>query len=349
MRARDRHDYRPSEEQLKLFPEVSGNAINGRGESGRRRPTPVYWRQPSTIPHGALQSYMVDRFNAVPEFAGVYAQPGARGPRRLEPVAEARTQKTPAEWAAEVKAFALGHEADLVGIARLDPAWVYDDREVAAPWVVVLGLAMDHARLATAPASADNTASQLEVADQYNRGDRAAKALAGWIRSQGWNASSHAGPWAGSLTLIPPALACGFGELGKHGSIINRRYGSSFRLAGVSTDLPLVADAPESFGADDFCTSCRVCTDACPPDAIFEQKQTVRGEVKWYVDFDKCIPYFNDTFGCGICIAVCPWSLPGVAPRLADKLVGRRARLTQGEGSALNAQLSTLNGQPGRS
>jgi len=333
MNKRQRHDYRPSEEQLKLFPEISGNAVNGLGEGAPRRPSPVYWRDPATLAHGALQAYMVERFNAVPDFAQVYGRPGARGPRRLEPVAETRVEKPPAQWAAELKAFALAHEADLVGIARLDPAWVYQDRKLDAPWVVVLGLVMDHARLATAPARADNTASQVEVAEQYNRGARAAKALAGWIRGQGWNAATQSGPWAGDLTLIPPALACGFGELGKHGSIINRDYGSSFRLAGVCTELPLIADAPEAFGADAFCASCRVCAEACPPDAIFEHKQTVRGAAKWYVDFDKCIPYFNDTYGCGICIAVCPWSRPGVAPRLADKLARRRQRLATSEPS----------------
>jgi epoxyqueuosine reductase QueG len=48
-----------------------------------------------------------------------------------------------------------------------------------------------------------------------------------------------------SFNLIPAALACGFGELGKHGSIINRDYGSSFRLSAVLTDLPFVPDAPQ--------------------------------------------------------------------------------------------------------
>ena len=118
--------------------------------------------------------------------------------------------------------------------------------------------------------------------------------------------------------MIPAALACGFGELGKHGSLINRQYGSSFRLAAVLTDLPLVPDRSEHFGADDFCARCRVCTDACPPDAIFDVKQLVRGVSKWYVDFDKCIPYFNETYGCGICIGACPWSTPGRAPKMAE-------------------------------
>ena len=35
------------------------------------------------------------------------------------------------------------------------------------------------------------------------------------------------------------------------------------------------------------------------------------------------MPYFADTHGCGICIAVCPWSRPGVAPKLAEKMTRR--------------------------
>jgi Pyruvate/2-oxoacid:ferredoxin oxidoreductase delta subunit len=320
--------YQPPEEQLKLFPEISGNAINGLGKSERRRPTPIYWHRPETLAHGALQVYMVERFNRVPAYHEVYARPGARGPKS-EPVAEVRAEDTPANWARRVKAFALEHEADLVGIARFDPAWTFEGYEVSEPWIIVLGVAMDQPRLAAAPSSDVDTTSALEVAEQYNRGARASRLLANWVREQGWQAAAHAGPWAGAVTLVPPALACGFGELGKHGSIINRAYGSSFRLAGVVTDLPLVAEASDSFGADDFCLNCRVCTDACPPDAIFREKQMVRGTVKWFVDFDKCIPYFNDTHGCGICIAVCPWSRPGVAPRLAEKMSRRRNRLAE--------------------
>ena len=81
-------------------------------------------------------------------------------------------------------------------------------------------------------------------------------------------------------------------------------------------------DAPDIFGADLFCQSCQVCTRACPPDAIAPDKQTVRGTEKWYVDFDKCLPYFVENETCGICLAVCPWSRPGVA----DNLVGKMAR-----------------------
>ena len=89
--------------------------------------------------------------------------------------------------------------------------------------------------------------------------------------------------------------------------------------------MPLLADAPDSFGADDFCLKCQVCADGCPPAAIGSEKQLVRGAVKWAVDFDRCIPYFNETYGCGICIAICPWSTPGRAPRLAERFSRRAA------------------------
>ena len=49
------------------------------------------------------------------------------------------------------------------------------------------------------------------------------------------------------------------------------------------------------------------------------------GRVTW-IDADRCLPYFVRHNGCSICIAVCPWSTPGRAPTLADRLEKRRER-----------------------
>lgn len=318
--------WQPDPSFYDLFPPgVSGNAINGLGEPAQRPPTPIFWHRPEREALGRLQEEVVARFNSVPAYRDVYAR-GDRGPRRPDPVADARVERSAEQWTEAVKAFALAHEADLVGVARLDPLWVFEGYALADPFVVVLGIAMDHAALSRVPSTAEDPEGQLEVARAYNRGARAAMRLANFIRAHGYDAHAHQGPWAGALNMIPAALACGFGELGKHGSIINRRLGSSFRLAAVTTALPLVADPPDAFGADAFCTRCQVCRNACPPDAIFDLKQLVRGVEKWYVDFDKCIPYFNETYGCGICIAVCPWSAPGRAPKLAERWAARRGR-----------------------
>jgi NAD-dependent dihydropyrimidine dehydrogenase PreA subunit len=303
----------------RLFPALSGNDVNGLGERERRRPSPIFWHLNLAMPFARLQQALFERMDSEPRLKAVLRQ-GDRGPAKPEPIASEQVEARPEHWAAQVKAFVLANEADLIGIVRLDPLWVYEGYEASEPWIIVLGVAMDYDHLATAP----ELAAGIEVLEQYNRGTRAARRLANWIRSQGWSARAHGGPTAGPVNLIPAALAAGFGELGKHGSIINRQLGSSFRLASVLTDLPLTADHEDVFGGDDFCLNCQLCTSACPPQAIFTEKQWVRGDRKWYVDFDKCIGYFHETYGCAICIAVCPWSRPGVAPRLAEKMGRRR-------------------------
>jgi epoxyqueuosine reductase QueG len=150
--------------------------------------------------------------------------------------------------------------------------------------------------------------------------------VAGWLRQEGWAAEPVTGPMTGDFALIAPALACGFGELGKHGSIIDRDLGANFRLSAVLTDAPFASTPPRDHGIDAFCASCRICEDACPPKAIYAEKQQVRGASKWYVDFDKCLPFFNEHHSCGICIAVCPWSRRGVGSNLAAKLARRTDR-----------------------
>jgi epoxyqueuosine reductase QueG len=166
----------------------------------------------------------------------------------------------------------------------------------------------------------------VEVARQYNRGSRAVSKLRNFVLQQGYPAEAHPGPMAHAINMIPAAIDCGLGELGKHGSLIHRELGASFRLAALTTDLPLAADSPDVFGVDDVCHRCQACERACPPDAIYSEKQMVRGEEKWYVDFDRCIPFFAESYGCAACIAVCPWSIPGVADNLLTKMARRKAR-----------------------
>lgn len=156
--------------------------------------------------------------------------------------------------------------------------------------------------------------------------------MAYWAPDQGWDADPVTGLMVGKILMIPPALECGFGELGKHGSLINPEFGSAFRLGAVLTDAPFANTAKREFGIDDFCSRCRVCENACPPFAIGPEKQLVRGEEKWYVDFDKCIPFFAETSGCAICIAVCPWSRPDVGMNLVNKLARRAERKSPGGG-----------------
>ena len=311
--------FSPRQEVLDLLPEAQGNDINGLGEADVRRPTPIMWHDSEIIAHGELQEYF--RRSLMSEGAKVHRQDNLEFSKKpLPPLSSGRPDWTAAAWTQEVKDAALAGEADLVGITRIRPEWVFEGFEVDFEWIVVLAVAMDYECLRTAPSET----SQVEVQKQYARGTRAAYKLASWMREHGWDAFPHGGPAAGPVLIIPAAIEAGLGELGKHGSMINREFGSSFRLACVLTDMPLEPDGFAPFGADDFCLNCQVCTRVCPVDAIHPEKRMVRGEDKWYVDFDACFPYFVEHTGCGLCIGQCPWSRTGIAPRLAEKMTKRR-------------------------
>ena len=319
-----------------MLPDVSGNDINGYGESRLRRPKIVYWPNDTGRSEadkvGSVSSHVfgpvINFFRRnTPAAKDVYTDFKSRAPKVLDPIAEHRVEDTPENWTEKIKDFALSHEGDLVGVAHLNPDWFFDEAELPElPWVVMIGCRMDYEKMQHMPPSTEDPTSAIEVGEVYNKVDRAAGVLANWIRGKGWYAENQGGPSSGQMLLLPAAIECGFGELGKHGSLINRELGSLIRLSAVRTNLPLVPDSKDECGADDFCLNCRACTKACPVDAIYEEKQMVRGVAKWYVDFDKCVPYFNENYGCGICIAVCPWSRPGVAPRLAKKMTARMQR-----------------------
>ena len=313
----------PDPAQMALAPEVSGNTINGLGETAPRRPRMVYWApDPDTIPHGRMQRWF---YSVRPDHPALVA---ARADRQeildtpMADVAATRIDHAPGDWTAALDRFVADGTCEMTGVAEMQPGWVFEGYEIPQSRVIVLGVQHDYEAIAKAP----EPDAGGEVVRQYGRAAGAAKTVANWLRDQGWEAEPVTGPMTGALALIPPALACGFGELGKHGSIINPEMGASFRLSAVLTDAPFAPTPPRDFGIDAFCAACRVCEDACPPQALSPEKQTVRGVSKWYVDFDRCLPFFNETHGCAICIAQCPWSRPGVGLNLAEKLARRAAR-----------------------
>jgi len=312
--------FSPNPEQLALLPTKSGCDINGLGETDIRQPTPIYWHDPERIAHGDLQAWFY-KFGPAPEVRPIREETMKVMAAPLSEVASTKPDWTPEQWSENIKAAALDREADLVGIARIRPEWVFEGFEVKEKWIVVLGLAMDFDEICDAP----GPRTQVEVQTQYGRGARASHKLASWVQEQGRPAKFHGGPRAGPMLIVPAALEAGFGELGKHGSIINRQYGSSLRLAYVLTDAPLIADVPDNIGADGFCTSCQLCTRGCPVDAVSDTKEMVRGVEKWFIDFDKCILYFNENNGCAVCLAKCAWNKKGTAPRLAEKLTKRQS------------------------
>ncbi|CAN5753942.1 tRNA epoxyqueuosine(34) reductase QueG [soil metagenome] len=110
------------------------------------------------------------------------------------------------------------------------------------------------------------------------------------------------------------ATRSGLGWIGKNGNLITRQSGSFFFIATLIVDIEFDYDDPY---AKDYCGTCTKCVEACPTDAILNNK---------VIDGSKCISYFtielkemlipnemqgkfqNWMFGCDICQDVCPWN-----------------------------------------
>ena len=317
-------DFIPNPAQMALKPDVSGNDINGLGEVEIRQPRYVYWgNDPDDVAHGAMQKWFYTVDPGLDEFANIRVERQAILDAPLVPLASEPQELTPDIFVSYGAQSITNGVFDKIGVTDFDPLWAFEGMKITQSKIIILGFQHSYDEISKAPAPEGG----LEVMRQYMRAAKGAKDTANWLRSMGWDAEPLTGPMSGKVTMIPPALAAGFGELGKHGSIITPEFGSSFRLSAVLTDAPLSNTPPRQYGIDDFCTHCKICEKACPTDAISSEKQVVRGVKKWYVDFDQCLPFFNEHQGCAICIAVCPWSRPGIGENLMHKLAARAVRL----------------------
>ncbi len=321
----------PAEPTLRYrVPPVSGNVVSGVGEAKFRRPSLVFHWSPGRKPHPWFALDM--HFTMISGIGGPLFGWGSliqrlRNMWQLRrangPVAATRKPvDDPAAMAAEIKALVrrLGGDC-IVGISEITDAARLEGGDLPYRYAICIGMPMDRHVMEHAPQPRAGT----EVMRAYRRVARVAIEVSEHIRAMGWPAKAFGETKTTDLLQIPVALDAGLGQLGKHGSMISREFGSNFRLATVATDLPLVVDAPVDIGVEDLCATCRRCTLDCPPGAISDTKTLVRGTKKWYVDFDRCAPYFSETGGCAICIEVCPWSEPGRGPKLSETLLAKRA------------------------
>lgn len=298
----------------------SGNDINGLGERERRRAVQVF--------HGSgareLEWQKLEMFFALINPFRVYwlnlvnrwmlRRADGRVAKNQQPVNDA------AAMAEQIKQKGRELGAGAVGVSPVIEEALYQGSETDLPNAIVILMPMDPQEMAhvtTQRAGAETMRAYMEIT-------RSVIDLAEHIRSMGWRARAYAE--AADILQIPLAINAGLGQLGKHGSLICKEFGSSMRIATVLTDLPMAPDRPIDIAVDDLCVGCRRCTLDCPVDAISDKKQTVRGQEKWYVNFDKCAPYFTHTVGCGICIEVCPWTIPGRGESLSQKLLSKRKK-----------------------
>ena len=301
----------------------SGNEINGLGSNEKFRPAKIV-PDDFTIEDYDYKELWDFFFYTLPwatfrEFVlGMFESRKARGPVAEKQIKVGNLE----EMAVQVKEKAIELGCDIVGITTVDDDRLLYENEESYPYkyAICLGTAQDREIMERVP----QPEAGLEVVSTYRRSSRYSNELAAWIRSMGWPAEAFA--VGRDILMIPSAIEAGLGELGKHGSMISREHGSNFRLSMVLTDLPLAIDKPVDIGVQDVCATCQACTRQCPPGAISDKPQLVRGVEKWYVDYDKCAWYFAKTSGCSICVEVCPWSTPGQGFKLSEIVLNKRVK-----------------------
>ncbi len=194
---------------------------------------------------------------------------------------------------------------------RIDPARVLADART------IITFAVSYNMEPAAPGSKAGTAGQIARYAQFSDyhgvlGERL-KTLARFIDQVGAGGSRSL--WyvdTGPLLERDLAQRAGLGFIGKHASLISRKFGNWIFLAEIITTLEIEPDAPEK----NRCGSCRRCIDACPTAAITAPFQ---------LDARRCISYLTielkgsipeefraaigtRIYGCDDCLAVCPWN-----------------------------------------
>ena len=249
---------------------------------------------------------------------------------------EERISQSPEEATSRVKGFALHLGADLVGIAEINPLWVYSRRgeifwdnwddwgteiEVSHPYAIVFAMEMSRDMVWTAP----HTASVVESSLVYAKGAFIATELASFIANLGYSATAnHLRRY--DVLLVPMAVDAGLGEVGRLGFLMTREFGPRVRLGCVTTDLPLIPDRPVDIGVEDFCRVCKKCAHCCPSKSIsLDAPQEVNGTLRWKLNAETCFDYWGRIgTDCCLCMRVCPWSHPRTQPhRLITELVVR--------------------------
>ena len=213
---------------------------------------------------------------------------------------------SPEEAAQKLKQKAQELGADIVGICEIEPSDIYRGRSISEKYAIAVGARMRYRAFQTVP----SRESAIECVRVYHQLGETVIALANYIRSLGYSCEIEHPIGDSNLLHIPIGLKAGFGELGRHGSIIHPKLGPLFRMGSVATSIPMAIDHPIDAGIAKFCDKCRACRIYCPAKAVPDERSPEAGKDhlgndRYIVDTGKCFPYFRKHNYCSACLPVC--------------------------------------------
>ncbi len=239
-----------------------------------------------------------------------------------------------------IKAAARFLKADLAGVCEL-PQWAVYARDWTRDpvvcehrYAIVLASEWDYETMDAS--RGDDWISLAESNLAYNQSALIACSLAAYIRDLGYPARAHFqgtfDPPCYDVVVTPLLLLAGLGEFSRAGWALNPLLGGRFKASVVTTDLPLLPDAPVDFGLQEFCRACKRCARECPSHAISDSDHTAprNGYLAYEFDPERCGKYRimnRNGAWCGRCVKVCPWNKPaGLTHDLVRLAIARAPR-----------------------
>jgi epoxyqueuosine reductase len=185
---------------------------------------------------------------------------------------------------------------------------IFQHKGIPHEYAVVITVEMDQTNIATAP----SFVAMREVAKGYGNLARIGNQLAGFMRRNGF--AAYPGTALGGLTdYTHLAEVAGLGAIGYHGLLITPNEGARLRINTIYTNitnLPIQTEN-EHLWVRDFCAMCKKCIRGCPVQAIYEQPRSRGDGGMQCIDQTACRDYFNQNYGCAVCLAKCPFSEMG--------------------------------------
>jgi len=130
----------PDPAQAALFPDISGNTINGLGEVMARRPRYVYWgNDPDEIAHGALQRWFYTVDPGLAAYADVRRARAEVLDAALGPLATDTDQIAPDDWHQFVARSVSVGDFDKAGVTAFDPQWAFEGVEIRQKNIIISG------------------------------------------------------------------------------------------------------------------------------------------------------------------------------------------------------------------
>lgn len=131
--------FAPSSDQMALAPKVSGNTINGLGETTQRNPSIVYWAtNPDTIAHGEMQKWFYTVDPGHPDFAKERAKRAKILNAPLPTKGPISTELKPEEWLNELGKFISKGVCDKVSVADMNQLRAFEGERITQSKVVLL-------------------------------------------------------------------------------------------------------------------------------------------------------------------------------------------------------------------